>query len=76
MKNQNNAVMTSLQAIDRRSQGQVQSIHELLNSSFQEMKNQHAAAMKRLDVVIQLLLYHDISIKNQTQNPWKLAIGK
>ena len=54
----------------------VQSMHELLAESFQQLKDQHATAMKRLDVAIQLLLYHDISIKNQTENSRKLAFGK
>ena len=62
--------------IDRRSQEQVQSTNEVLNASFGQLKTQHATAIRRLDVVTQLLLYHDVSIKNQTGNSWKLAVGK
>ena len=55
---------------------QVQSMRELLTESFQQMKSQHSSATRRLDVVTQLLLYHDIAIKNQTENSRKLEIGK
>src|SRR6218665_1738921 len=75
-KNQQDTVMTGLQEIDRRSQEQVQSINEVLNASLGQQKTQHATAMRRLDVITQLLLYHDISMKNETENSWKLAVGK
>lgn len=60
----------------RSLKAEVQSMRELLTESFQQMKSRQASALRRLDVAIQLLLYHDISIKNQTGNSWKLEIGK
>lgn len=40
------------------------------------MKDQHARAMMRLDVVTKLLLYSDITVKNQAESSWQLAVGK
>ena len=57
IRNQQDTVMTSLQAVDRRSQEQdihikqVQSIHELLNASFQQMKNQNNTVMTSLQAI-------------------------
>lgn len=75
-KVQQDNVISSLQSVDRRLQSQVQSIHELLNESFRQMKDQHARAMMRLDVVTKLLLYSDITVKNQAESSWQLAVGK
>ena len=90
MMNQQDTVLTVLQAADRRLQDQdiyvrqVQNVHILLNETFQQVKNltasqqqtrtQHEASLRSLEAIERRL--KEIDIKNQTQNSWKLAAGK
>lgn len=81
MKNHQETVMISLQAIDRRSQQdfyvkQVQSIHGLLNASHQQLASQHNSVLRRLEAIDRRLNEHDVSITNHTQNSWKISLGK
>lgn len=77
-KNQLNAVTESFLEVDRRLQEQLQffAIIMSLSASFDQVKNQHAKAMRSIEAAIQLLQHEDVIINNQTQNSLKLVIGK
>lgn len=64
--------------VDRRLQEQLQffAIIMSLSASFDQVKNQHAKAMRSIEAAIQLLQHEDVTINNQTQNSLKLVIGK
>lgn len=60
--------MASLKARDRRSQEQVQSVHDLHNVSFQQVKNQLEIVVSRLQAIDRYMRYLSVSfqqIKNQ-----------
>lgn len=76
-KNQLNAVTESFLEVVRRSQKQLQVFCDMsLSASFDQVKNQHAKAMRSIEAAIQLLQHEDVIINNQTQNSLKLVIGK
>ena len=72
----NKTVQSIQEFISASFQEQVQSMIEVLNATFGQQKTQHVTAMRRLDVVTQLLLSHDISIKSETENSWTLVVGE
>lgn len=76
-KNQLNAVTESFLEVGRRSQKLLQVFCDMsLSASFDQVKNQHAKAMRSIEAAIQLLQHEDVTINNQTQNSLKLVIGK
>jgi len=76
LKNKQDTVASSLQAIEGRSEKQIQSIYALFNASFLQINTQHETIMTDLKVTNRHLVEHDICMNNQTKNLWKLGIGK
>src|SRR6218665_1731989 len=73
MRRQQDAIMTSLQAVDRRSQEQMRDMQNL-NVSFQQMKDQQGSVVTSIEVSDRCPVANDTSNNNQTQT--EVAAGK